>query len=252
MSIFSKSNRVIKVISIFIIQAFLIVNLSWAMPGESSFFREDSTLSPMIQIGLPSFATGFQVFSAINESSASKVLKDRFVAIDPLLVVRVEDVKIVETLSEPHAPAGEIESKVELMHPQNMAAVEVLKWVNDVGSKFAKAKADGAGARWTEHYYNIGLLWMMGSEVISEGERDKAGMIPIDAEVGGGWGNLDMDAFDIIKVDIAGDVVELTNGTNNKKILGTVSVATYSERGKTLNAPDIYITKWVVGPQAKG
>ena len=247
-----KSRCLLKVISLIILQSFLFTSLSLAAPVEIfSLKARESTLSPTIQVGQPLFLHRFQNASNSDVSFTQKLLGERFVVVDPLLIVGVEDVQIVKTFSEAHAPVGPIESKVELMHAQNMAAVEVLKWVNNVGSKFAKSKADGAGARWTRHYYNQGIPWMQGTEVIGEGERDDEGMIAIDEEVGGGWEHIKKEVV-VIEVDIAGDVVELTNGVNKKKILGTVSVATYSEKGATLNAPDIYITKWVVGPQAKG
>ncbi|MCK5494552.1 MAG: fructose-bisphosphatase class II, partial [Candidatus Omnitrophica bacterium] len=247
-----KSRCLLKVISLIILQSFLFTSLSLAAPVEIfSLKSRENTLSPTIQVGQPLFLLGFQNASNPDVSFTQKLLGERFVVVDPLFVVGVEDVQIVETFSEAHAPVGQIESKVELMHAQNMAAVEVLKWLNDVGSKFGKWKADGAGTRWTRHYYNQGLRWMMGLIVIGEGERDEAPMLYIGEEVGGGWESDKIDEG-IFEVDIAGDVVELTNGTNKKKILGTVSVATYSEKGKTLNASDIYMTKWVVGPQSKG
>ncbi|MBI4845849.1 MAG: fructose-bisphosphatase class II [Candidatus Omnitrophica bacterium] len=244
--------RLNKVVSLIIAQVFLITSLSWAAPGGTfSLIGEDNTLSPTIQVGQSPFLVGFQNAAQADASFSQNVLRDGFVAVDPILVEGLESVEVAETLSEANSLEGPIESKVDLMHAQNMAAIEVLKWINTVGSRFAKEKADGAGARWTRHYYNQGIPWMRGTVVIGEGERDKAAMLYIGEEVGGAYNTTQEDS-DSIEVDIAGDVVELTNGIVKTGILGTVSVASYSEKGGTLNAPDIYMTKWAVGPAAKG
>ncbi|MBU4477992.1 MAG: fructose-bisphosphatase class II, partial [Candidatus Omnitrophica bacterium] len=245
------SKRSVRVISLIIAQSFLITSLSWAAPGGAFSFKENSTLSPTIQISQPAIVAGFQNRIDSNKLIVGKMLANDFFVIDPILVNGVKDVEIVQTLSEPLSAQGKIEGNLDLMHAQGMAALEVLKWINNVGSKFAKSKADGAGARWTRNYYNDGIPWMKGTVVIGEGERDKAAMLYIGEEVGGAWNGTQADSG-VVEVDIAGDVVELTNGIVKTDVLGTASVASYSEKGGTLNAPDIYMTKWAVGPAAKG
>ena len=78
--------------------------------------------------------------------------------------------------------------------------------------------------------------------VIGEGERDKAPMLYIGEEVGSGNGP---------ELEIALDPLEGTtvcaNGQNN-----SISVMAIAEKGNFLNAPDTYMQKIAVGPEAKG
>jgi fructose-1,6-bisphosphatase II len=81
-----------------------------------------------------------------------------------------------------------------------------------------------------------------GTVVIGEGERDEAPMLYIGEKVG--TGNKKM------KVDIALDPLECTNsvayGRHN-----AISVLAASEDGNILHAPDTYMEKIAVGPEAK-
>ncbi len=85
-----------------------------------------------------------------------------------------------------------------------------------------------------------------GTIVIGEGERDKAPMLYIGEKVGSGVG-----AEGAMQVDIAVDPLEGTNlcatGAG-----GAITVLAASERHGLLHAPDCYMEKIVVGPQAKG
>lgn len=92
---------------------------------------------------------------------------------------------------------------------------------------------------------------MRGRIVIGEGERDKAPMLYIGEEVGGGFG-VSEDVADLCpEVDIAVDPLEGTNlcavGANN-----AIAVLAAAERNGLLNAPDIYMDKIVVGPSCRG
>ncbi len=81
-----------------------------------------------------------------------------------------------------------------------------------------------------------------GRVVIGEGERDEAPMLYIGEKVGRGTG---------AKLDLALDPLEGTticaNGGNN-----AVSVIAVAENGNFLHAPDTYMWKIAVGPEAKG
>jgi fructose-1,6-bisphosphatase class II len=92
---------------------------------------------------------------------------------------------------------------------------------------------------------------MRGRIVIGEGERDEAPMLYIGEELGGGF-NAPPDLRDSCpEVDIAVDPLEGTNlcavGANN-----AIAVLAAAERGGLLNAPDIYMDKFVVGPSCRG
>jgi fructose-1,6-bisphosphatase class II len=81
-----------------------------------------------------------------------------------------------------------------------------------------------------------------GTVVIGEGERDEAPMLYIGEKVGKGDGP---------KLDLALDPLEGTTicarGGNN-----SLSVIAIAEEGKFLHAPDTYMDKIAVGPEAKG
>jgi fructose-1,6-bisphosphatase class II len=81
-----------------------------------------------------------------------------------------------------------------------------------------------------------------GTVVIGEGERDEAPMLYIGEKVGKGSGT---------KLDLALDPLEGTticaNGLNN-----SISVIAIAEGGNFLHAPDCYMEKIAVGPEAVG
>lgn len=83
-----------------------------------------------------------------------------------------------------------------------------------------------------------------GTVVIGEGERDEAPMLYIGEQVGG-WGNNDPE------VDIALDPLEGTTITARGDA-NALSVIAIANKGNFLNAPDTYMEKIAVGPEAKG
>ena len=87
-----------------------------------------------------------------------------------------------------------------------------------------------------------------GTVVIGEGERDEAPMLYIGERVGLGWLN---DNDTAPRVDIAVDPLEGTNlcATGQPDSIAVIAVA---DDGQFLNAPDTYMNKLVVGPQAAG
>jgi len=81
-----------------------------------------------------------------------------------------------------------------------------------------------------------------GRIVIGEGERDEAPMLYIGEKLGSGKG---------LAIDIAVDPLENTNAT---AVFGpgAIAVLAASERGGLFHAPDMYMNKLVVGPEAAG
>ncbi len=85
---------------------------------------------------------------------------------------------------------------------------------------------------------------ILGRVVIGEGERDKAPMLYVGEEVGGG----DEGAPEI---DIAVDPLEGTNLCANG-MPNAIAVIAASSKGGLFYAPDVYLDKLIVGPSAKG
>ncbi len=86
-----------------------------------------------------------------------------------------------------------------------------------------------------------------GTVVIGEGERDEAPMLFIGETVGAGWARGDASP----KVDIAVDPLEGTNlcATGAPDAISVIAIA---DDGQFLNAPDTYMQKIAVGPEARG
>ena len=86
-----------------------------------------------------------------------------------------------------------------------------------------------------------------GTVVIGEGERDEAPMLFIGEKVGHGW----KEGDDSPKVDIAVDPLEGTNlcATGAPDAISVIAIA---DDGQFLNAPDTYMQKIAVGPEARG
>jgi fructose-1,6-bisphosphatase II / sedoheptulose-1,7-bisphosphatase len=83
-------------------------------------------------------------------------------------------------------------------------------------------------------------LYMDGTVVIGEGERDEAPMLYIGEKVGGAPGKGP-------KIDIALDPLEGTTITA-KAGPNSLAVLAAAEEGGLLNAPDVYMDKMAVGP----
>jgi len=185
----------------------------------------------------------------VTDSEVSELINS-FVPIDPIMFESVDSVEVVETISMPDKASvadKRFENNLDLIHPASVAAAEEIKWANDTKGKVSKEFADAAAARWTRNFYNK-MPWLNGKVVIGEGERDEAAMLYIGEEVGAGQHG----GPGTVGVDIAGDVLELTNGINTAAVRGSVSTAAYAETGGIRSAPDIYLTYWKIGPQAKG
>ena len=87
-----------------------------------------------------------------------------------------------------------------------------------------------------------------GTVVIGEGERDEAPMLFIGETVGAGWHDQKTDSP---RVDIAVDPLEGTNlcATGAPDAISVIAIA---DDGQFLNAPDTYMQKIAVGPEARG
>ncbi len=103
-----------------------------------------------------------------------------------------------------------------------------------------KNGADDAAVKAIRSFLNE--VEFSGRVVIGEGERDEAPMLFIGEKLGSGNGK---------EVDIAVDPLENTNATAN---LGprAISVLAASEKGGLFHAPDMYMEKLVVPPEAVG
>jgi fructose-1,6-bisphosphatase class II len=88
-----------------------------------------------------------------------------------------------------------------------------------------------------------------GTVVIGEGERDEAPMLYIGEKVGHGWQTPEDPSSP--KVDIAVDPLEGTNlcATGEPDAIAVIALA---DDGQFLNAPDTYMEKIAVGPEARG
>lgn len=125
---------------------------------------------------------------------------------------------------------------LELSHATEVGAIDAARAAGFGDNK----AADRAAVKAMRGYLNT--VDFNGRVVIGEGERDKAPMLYIGEQLGTGKGKA---------VDIAVDPLENTNATAS---LGprAISVLAASERGGLFHAPDMYMEKLVVGPEAAG
>lgn len=125
---------------------------------------------------------------------------------------------------------------MELVRVTEGAALASARWMG----RGMKDEADGAATTAMRDIFNT--VPMQGTVVIGEGEMDEAPMLYIGEELGTGNGPL---------VDIAVDPVEGTSivASGGWNALAVLAVA---DRGNLLNAPDMYMDKIAVGPEAVG
>ena len=125
---------------------------------------------------------------------------------------------------------------IELVKVTEAAALAAGRWTG----RGKKEEADEAATEAMRDMFNA--IQMSGTVVIGEGEMDEAPMLYIGEKLGTGDGP---------EIDIAVDPLEGTNivaaGTSNA--LTTIAVA---EHGNLLHAPDMYMEKIAVGPEAVG
>jgi fructose-1,6-bisphosphatase II / sedoheptulose-1,7-bisphosphatase len=121
---------------------------------------------------------------------------------------------------------------LELARVAEAAAVAAARWRGRGDEKAADQAAVDAMRK------GLNALHIQGRVVIGEGERDEAPMLYIGEEVGLGDGP---------EVDIALDPLEGTT-LCAKNMPNSLAVIAIAQRGKLLNAPDVYMQKLAVGP----
>lgn len=125
---------------------------------------------------------------------------------------------------------------MELVRVTEAAALASARWMG----RGLKNEADDAATEAMRTVFDT--IPMRGTVVIGEGEMDEAPMLYIGEKLGTGNGPL---------VDVAVDPVEGTNivaqGTWN-----ALSVVAIADGGNLLHAPDMYMKKIAVGPEAVG
>ena len=125
---------------------------------------------------------------------------------------------------------------LEMVRVTEAAAVAAAQLIGRGDEKAADAAAVEAMRR------AFDTLYMDGTVVIGEGERDEAPMLYIGEKVGMG-----QNVEDAPKIDIALDPLEGTTITA-KAGPNALAVLAAAESGCLLNAPDVYMDKLAVGP----
>ena len=128
------------------------------------------------------------------------------------------------------------ELALEFSRVTEAAALAAYKWLG----RGDKNKADAAAVHTMRTLLN--MVEIDGEIVIGEGEIDEAPMLYIGEKVGSGSG---------VEVDIAVDPIEGTRMTAMGQP-NAIAVLAAAKKGCLLKAPDMYMEKLAVGPQAKG
>lgn len=125
---------------------------------------------------------------------------------------------------------------IELVCVTETAALAAAKWMG----RGKKDEADEAATQGMRAVFNT--IPIEGTVVIGEGEMDEAPMLYIGEKLGLGYGP---------QVDIAVDPLEGTNivAAGMSNALAVIAVA---DHGCLLHAPDMYMEKLAVGPEAAG
>lgn len=125
---------------------------------------------------------------------------------------------------------------MELVRVTEAAALASARWMG----RGKKEEADDAATSAMRDVFDT--VPMKGTVVIGEGEMDEAPMLYIGEKLGTGYGP---------RVDVAVDPLEGTNivaaGTWN-----ALAVLAVADHGNLLHAPDMYMDKIAVGPEAVG
>jgi fructose-1,6-bisphosphatase class II len=124
---------------------------------------------------------------------------------------------------------------VEMLEVTECAALAAGRWMGK-GDKHAADDAAVEGMR--AAFNNVDIS---GTVVIGEGERDEAPMLYIGEKVGIGGE----------EIDIAVDPLEGTNLTAAGQS-NSLAVLAFAPKGSLLHAPDTYMKKIAVGPEAAG
>lgn len=125
---------------------------------------------------------------------------------------------------------------MELVRVTEAAALSSARWMG----RGKKDEADGAATSAMRDVFDT--VPMKGTVVIGEGEMDEAPMLYIGEKLGTGYGP---------RVDVAVDPVEGTDivASGGWNALAVLAIA---DHGNLLHAPDMYMDKIAVGPEAVG
>jgi fructose-1,6-bisphosphatase II len=125
---------------------------------------------------------------------------------------------------------------MELVRVTEAAALASARWMG----RGLKNEADDAATSAMRDVFDT--VPMKGTVVIGEGEMDEAPMLYIGEKLGTGYGP---------RVDVAVDPLEGTNivATGGWNALAVLAIA---DHGNLLHAPDMYMDKIAVGPEAVG
>ncbi|PYZ96108.1 fructose-bisphosphatase class II [Alteribacter lacisalsi] len=125
---------------------------------------------------------------------------------------------------------------MELVRVTEAAALASARWMG----KGEKEAADQAATEAMRDVFDT--VPMKGTVVIGEGEMDEAPMLYIGERLGNGYGP---------RVDVAVDPLEGTNivASGEWNALAVIAIA---DKGNLLHAPDMYMDKIAVGPEAVG
>ncbi|KKI89856.1 fructose 1,6-bisphosphatase [Bacillus sp. SA1-12] len=125
---------------------------------------------------------------------------------------------------------------MELVRVTEAAALASARWMG----RGKKDEADDAATTAMRDVFDT--IPMKGTVVIGEGEMDEAPMLYIGEKLGNGYGP---------RVDVAVDPLEGTNivASGGWNALSVIAVA---DHGNLLHAPDMYMDKIAVGPEAVG
>ena len=138
------------------------------------------------------------------------------------------------------------ELALEFARVTEAAALAAHKWVG----RGKKESADQAGVDAMRTMLN--RLAIDGEIVIGEGEIDEAPMLYIGEKVGQIYNDEEKDSVTYVDpVDIAVDPVEGTRMTAQGQP-NAITVLAVGKKGSFLKAPDMYMEKLIVGPEAKG
>ena len=138
------------------------------------------------------------------------------------------------------------ELALEFARVTEAAALAAYKWVG----RGKKEAADQAGVDAMRTMLN--RLAIDGEIVIGEGEIDEAPMLYIGEKVGQIYNEEEKDSVTYVDpVDIAVDPVEGTRMTAQGQP-NAITVLAVGKKGSFLKAPDMYMEKLIVGPEAKG
>ena len=140
------------------------------------------------------------------------------------------------------------ELALEFARVTEAAALAAQKWVG----RGDKNLADGAAVEAMRNVLN--RIKIDGEIVIGEGEIDEAPMLYIGEKVGLKYNPEKIEEFredELSAVDIAVDPIEGTRMTAQGQP-NAIAVLAAAQRGTFLKAPDMYMEKLVVGPEAKG